>query len=245
MPLAGHEPRGSIGIAGPGKHNGTMQTDTFIERHRLGWQASWRALALREPAPALLAQLACRYGEAHRQYHTLQHLDACLRHLAERRSLARHADEVALALWFHDAIYDIGAADNEQRSAHWARAELLAHGASTEVAQRVHALVMVTRHDQSPRTPDQELLLDVDLAILGAPPALFDAYEQQIGREYQAVPPAAFRSNRRRILQGFLDRPSIYHTAAFHDAREAQARSNLQRSIQALEHEPRDHCPGT
>ena len=78
------------------------------------------------------------------------------------------------------------------------------------------------------------MLLDVDLAILGAPPALFDAYEQQIGREYQAVPPAAFRRNRRRILQGFVDRPRIYHTAAFRDTREAQARANLQRSIQAL-----------
>lgn len=74
----------------------------------------------------------------------------------------------------------------------------------------------------------------MDLAILGAPPALFDHYEQQIVREYQAVPPAAFRSNRRRILQGFIDRPRIYHTAAFHDTREAQARSNLRRSIQAL-----------
>ncbi|MCW5628276.1 MAG: N-methyl-D-aspartate receptor NMDAR2C subunit [Rhodoferax sp.] len=211
-----------------------MQTDTWIERHRPGWQAAWRALAPRMPAPALLAQLAARYAEPHRHYHTLQHLDACLRHLDTMRTLAQRPDEVALALWFHDAIYDIGAADNEARSADWARAELLALGAADEVAQRVHALVMVTRHDQPPRTPDQELLLDVDLAILGAPTALFDAYEQQVRLEYQAVPPAAFRSNRRRILQGFVDRPRIYHTAAFHDTREAQARANLQRSIQAL-----------
>ncbi len=215
-----------------------MQTDTFIEHHRHDWQATWRALAPRAPDSALLAQLANRYGEPHRHYHTLQHLDACLRHLAGLRPLAQRPDEVALALWFHDAIYDIGAADNEQRSADWARAALLAHGADTDVAQRVHALVMVTRHDQPPRTPDQELLLDVDLAILGAPPALFDAYEHQVRHEYQSVPPAAFRSNRRRILQGFLDRPRIYHTAAFHDTREAQARANLQRSIQALAHEP-------
>ena len=211
-----------------------MQTTEFITRHQPGWQAMWQALAPKAPDPALLEQLTDRYAEAHRHYHTLQHLDACLRHLAAHRSLAQRPNEVALALWFHDAIYDIGAAVNERRSAAWAQAALHEHGGAFDAAQRVFALVMVTRHDQAPRSPDQQLLLDVDLAILGAPAAVFDAYERQIVREYQAVPPAAFRSNRRRILQGFLDRPRIYHTAVFHDMREAQARDNLSRSIEAL-----------
>ena len=178
--------------------------------------------------------LTSRYSEAHRHYHTLEHLNACLRHLGDQRALAHRPAEVALALWFHDAIYDIGASDNELRSADWARNVLLEHGGNPDVAQRVHALIMVTRHDQPPQTPDQALLLDVDLAILGAPAPVFDAYEQQIMREYQAVPSAAFRSNRTRILQGFLDRPRIYHSEAFHDARESQARDNLMRSIRAL-----------
>ena len=212
-----------------------MQRTSFIARHQPGWQAAWQALAPRCAEPSsLLQQLAARYAEAHRHYHTLQHLDACLRHLEQQRMLAQRPDEVALALWFHDAIYDIGAADNEQRSADWARSALRDHGGAADAAQRVHALVMVTRHDQPPQTPDQQLLLDVDLAILGAPPAVFDDYERQIVREYQAVPTAAFRSNRRRILQGFLDRPRIYHTTAFHETREAQARDNLGRSIRAL-----------
>lgn len=213
-----------------------MQRTDFIARHQPGWQAAWQALAPRSAEPsALLQQLTDRYAEAHRHYHTLQHLDACLRHLAQQRALAQRPEEVALALWFHDAIYDIGAADNELRSAHWARSALLEHGGAADAAQRVHGLVMVTRHEQPPQTPDQQLLLDVDLAILGAPAAVFDDYERQIVREFQAVPTAAFRSNRRRILQGFLDRPRIYHTAAFHDAREAQARDNLGRSIRSLE----------
>lgn len=211
-----------------------MQAQEFITRHQPHWHATWQALAPRAPATELLAALTGRYQEPQRHYHTLQHLDACLRHLAGARALAQRPHEVALALWFHDALYDIGASDNEQRSANWAQAALLACGTATEVAGRIHAAILVTRHDQPPTTPDQELLLDVDLAILGAPPSVFDAYEQQIGREYQAVPPMAFRANRRRILQGFLDRPRIYHTAYFRDAREAQARANLSRSIRAL-----------
>jgi predicted metal-dependent HD superfamily phosphohydrolase len=211
-----------------------MTVDEFRTRHMGAWVALWPALTGRPADMALLESVLGGYAEPQRHYHTLEHLDACLRHLAAQRSLATRPDEVALALWFHDVVYTIGATDNEQRSADWAHAVLLAHGADAEVAQRVHALVMVTRHDQPPRTPDEALLLDVDLAILGAPPAVFDGYEQQIVREYQAVPAAAFRSNRRRILQSFLDRPRIYHTAQFHDAREAQARTNLQRSIAAL-----------
>ncbi len=211
-----------------------MQAQPFIARHQPAWNANWQALAPQPPPADLLALLCARYCEPHRHYHTLEHLNACLRHLAGMRALARQADAVALALWFHDAIYDIGASDNERRSAEWARTALQDCGAAQETADQVHALIMVTRHDQPPQSADQELLLDVDLAILGAPPAVFDAYERQIVREYQSVESAAFRSNRRRILQGFLDRERIYHTRQFHELREAQARSNLGRSILAL-----------
>lgn len=211
-----------------------MTPDLFNTRYQGQWQALWQELAGRAPEAGLLAQLCTRYSETHRHYHTLQHLDACLGHLARLRDQANRAPEVAIALWFHDAIYDIGATDNERRSADWASTALAAAGVTPQVADRVHALIMVTRHDQPPQTPDQALLLDIDLAILGAPGAVFDGYEQQIFREYQSVPPAAMRSNRRRILQGFLDRPRIYHTQTMHDAREALARENLQRSIQAL-----------
>ena len=150
------------------------------------------------------------------------------------RADANHPDEIELALWFHDAIYEIRAPDNELKSADWAGSAVLAAGGSEAAAQRVHALVLVTRHDSPPQTPDQEILLDVDLAILGAPPAVFGAYEAQVRAEYSMVPAPDFRSNRRRILQGFLARPRIFHTPGFNTRLEAQARANLQRSVAAL-----------
>ncbi len=211
-----------------------MQTHDFITRHQANWHTVWRALVGRPAPEGLLAALTERYSEPHRHYHTLEHLDACLRHLAALAQPLEQPHEVALALWFHDAIYAIGASDNELRSADWARQALLAAGGAADAAQRVHASIMVTRHDQPAQTSDQHILLDVDLAILGAAPAVFDAYERQIEAEYQSVPRAAFRGNRRRILQGFLDRPRIYHSAPFLATREAQARANLERSIRAL-----------
>jgi predicted metal-dependent HD superfamily phosphohydrolase len=209
----------------PRRYHAAMQTPA----HR--WTTAWQTLGL-TPPDGLLEALRARYAEPHRHYHATEHLDACLRHFDTLQPLAQHPGEIALALWFHDAIYDIGVPGNEARSADWAQASLLQAGAAPEVAQRVHALVMATCHDVPPRTGDQEILLDVDLAILGAPPAVFARYEAQIRTEFADVPEDAFRQRRWRILQQFLDRPRIYHTELFHAAREAQARTNLERAVQ-------------
>jgi predicted metal-dependent HD superfamily phosphohydrolase len=211
-----------------------MTPDEFNARHPMQWNALWQSLAQRQGDTRLRDALLAHYTEPHRHYHTLQHLDACLCHLPPLLGLATHADEIACALWFHDAIYQIGASDNEWRSAEWARDALLSAGAPQEVAQRVFALVMATRHDAVPQSRDQEILLDVDLGILGTRAAVFDAYEQQIRAEYQSVPAPQFRANRRRILQGFLARKRIYHTALFFERYEGPARENLARSIAAL-----------
>ncbi|MEO6624620.1 MAG: N-methyl-D-aspartate receptor NMDAR2C subunit, partial [Burkholderiaceae bacterium] len=138
------------------------------------------------------------------------------------------------ALWFHDAIYDIGRHDNEQRSADWAHAALLAAGVEPASAQRVHALIMVTRHDCAPDSRDAAVLLDIDLAILGQPPHVFARYELQIADEFAAVPLAQRTLRRSAILKHFLDRPRIYHTELFHSLYEVQAHANLAASITAL-----------
>lgn len=170
----------------------------------------------------------------------MQHLGECLDHLAAARGEAAHPDEVELALWFHDAVYEIGRGDNEERSADWARAALLDGGAPADVADRVHALVMATRHGQQAASDadldprDKALLLDIDLSILGAPPARFDEYEQQIAQEYASVPEHVRRPRRKAILEGFLRRERLYETAHFHARCEAQARDNLARSIARL-----------
>ena len=199
------------------------------------WQRIWQDLCLSQTDLALAHTLLGRYAEPHRQYHTLQHLEACLQHFEAVRHTATHPAEIELALWFHDAVYDVPGAGNETQSADWARDVLQAAGASTGVAARVHALIMATCHSTRPQTPDQEILLDVDLAILGAPTALFDAYETQIRAEYASLPEAAFRKGRRHILEEFLARGPIFHTPYFSSRYEVQARANLRRSVGQLQ----------
>jgi predicted metal-dependent HD superfamily phosphohydrolase len=141
---------------------------------------------------------------------------------------------VQLALWFHDAIYDPRAQDNEERSARWADEVLGAAGASPASAARVRALVLATRHAAVPEDPDAQLLVDVDLSILGAAPGRFAEYERQIGVEYSWVPRDAFRQGRANVLRRFLARERIFSTPWFHQRLESRARANLERSLAAL-----------
>jgi predicted metal-dependent HD superfamily phosphohydrolase len=202
-----------------------------------GWKQTWKALGAQHPDEQLFKRLIAGYSEPHRRYHTLQHLRECFEQFGGARDLAQRPGEIELALWFHDACYDVHRDDNEARSAHWAREAVQDAGLGAETAGRVHALIMATVHSGTAEhaDPDTRLLIDVDLAILGSPEARFDESDAQIRAEYGHVPPAEYREGRKRVLGGFLARPRIYSTQRFYDAFEARARSNLQRALKRLD----------
>jgi len=197
------------------------------------WSAAWRELGLSPPA-GLAEELAAAWQEKQRAYHTIEHLERGLALLAEFRQLAAKPAELDLAYYFHDAVYDPKRSDNEAKSAEMARRALLAAGASPALAARVAELVLATRHDAQPPDADAALLVDVDLAILGAGREDYDRYEQAVLSEYSFVPRFLFRRKRREILAAFLARPAIYLTPALRDRFEAAARENLARAIADL-----------
>jgi predicted metal-dependent HD superfamily phosphohydrolase len=198
------------------------------------WRATWTGLGIRAPDDRLYAEVVARYSEPHRRYHTTLQLDECFARLDEAWSAADQFYEVELALWFHDAVYEVRNQDNEERSASWAHAAAAQSGLPIAVAERVHGLILATKHDASPPTRDAALLVDVDLAILGAPVERFDEYERQVREEYSWVPGFLFRRKRREILEAFLARPHVYSTEYFRASYEAPARANLARSIRLL-----------
>lgn len=195
------------------------------------WTRAWQGIAGNTPNPALREQLLARYAEAHRAYHTQQHLRECLDLFERYRGLATHPDEVEIALWFHDSVYDVRAHDNETRSADWAVSALAAAGAGPDAIARIEALILATRHTSVPAGDDERLLVDIDLSILGADAARFVEYDAQIRQEYQHVPGIIYRFKRKAILRSFLDRPRIYGTDALHERYESTARANLGRAI--------------
>jgi predicted metal-dependent HD superfamily phosphohydrolase len=201
------------------------------------WLNAWHELGVGD-SPALRRlhrDVLARYSEPHRHYHTQQHLAECFEKVQEIIALADHPAEVHVGLWFHDAIYDTRRHDNEQRSADWARAAARELGADAESAQRIHDLIMFTRHSAAPAGIDAQVLVDADLSILGAQPVRFQEYETQVRYEYEWVPDAIFRSTRAKILKALLGRPHLYCTAQFQERFEARARRNLQLSLESLE----------
>jgi predicted metal-dependent HD superfamily phosphohydrolase len=201
---------------------------------RQRWETTWQRLLPAAPPATLFDDLERRYQEAHRHYHTLQHLEECFAALDALRPGGADATAIELALWFHDAIYDVHRHDNEERSAAWAASCLARTGVPQTLVDRVTSLILATRHHVPSADPDTCVLIDADLAILAAPPARFHEYERQIRAEYAHVPEQVFAQKRRQILDDFLRRPVLFVTPAFHAQLEWQARLNLAEALQRL-----------
>ena len=203
------------------------------------WVAAWSALGRPAP-PGLQAELMTAWSEPHRHYHDQRHLRECLALWTRWREHSPRAGEVAIALWFHDAIYDPQApvsGSNELNSAAWAARSLVRAGADSDTAQRIHELVMATKHDAPAAlgsSPDAQLLVDIDLSILGSPAERFERYDQDVRKEYAWVPGFRYQEARAQVLQTFLDRPRLYHGEHAVALLEAQARINLAAALSRL-----------
>ena len=187
--------------------------------------------------------LRAAYATPPRAYHNFDHVQEVLRHYNEVATGPgwRQPREVYLAVLYHDAIYEPGRRDNESRSAGLAREHIARWLPDAGIhADRVAELIELTaRHGAmqpdafaGDTAEDTRLFLDCDMAILGAEPAAFDAYDRGIASEYRGhVPGWLFRTNRRRFLKGLLARGRIFLSDFFHARYDAQARTNLRRAV--------------
>ena len=198
------------------------------------WTALWQRLGAQGDANAVYDNLIARYSEPHRAYHTLEHIGHCLDEFEQVRHLATNPDAVELALWYHDAIYDTKTKDSEERSAALAVEEARNASLPDSFGQSVANLIMATKHTTAPTDPDVQLLVDIDLSILGQSEDKFDEYERQVRKEYEWVAEDAFVAGRSSILKSFLDRTTIYSTRFFFNKYEVQARRNIAKSLARL-----------
>ena len=174
------------------------------------------------------------YSEPSRFYHDKSHVSECLSQFQKYRDQAEHPGEIEVAIWFHDAIYDTAASDNEEKSADLAEQHLKRVRASNASISRIVEMILATKtHQVSSR--DSMLMVDVDLGILGAPPHVFEEYDQNIRKEYHWVPNDVYLPGRAQVLRSFHDRDKIYHIDQIRDLYEEQARRNLARKIDELD----------
>jgi predicted metal-dependent HD superfamily phosphohydrolase len=179
-------------------------------------------------------RLVAAHSEPHRHYHNLEHVVEVLKVVGRLAKLADDPTAVQFAAWFHDAVYDPTSKTNEADSAELARVNLGELGIVPELTAKVATLILLTTHAATPDSPDANVLLDADLAILGAGEARYRRYADAIRREYAHVPDEAYRAGRAAVLEGFLARDRIYRTDVLFLEGEATARRNLAAEIQHL-----------
>jgi predicted metal-dependent HD superfamily phosphohydrolase len=205
-------------------------TDNLKDR----WENVWQQLHAGTVPQDVFEELIRAYSSADRFYHNLKHIEDCLSLFDQTRFLAAHPEEVELAIWFHDAVYDTRRNDNEQKSAEWAKSVIIQAWLDHDIAERISRSILATRHDIEVTGADAQLMIDIDLSILGWEPDVFWRYEENIRKEYAWVSENIFRQKRIEILHGFLDRQHIYYREKYREMFEEQARTNLKQAIAKL-----------
>jgi predicted metal-dependent HD superfamily phosphohydrolase len=193
----------------------------------------------------LLDGLLARHREKHRRYHTATHVAWVIRHIEELAATepVEHLGEVIAAAFYHDAVYEPTYPANERASARLARRDLATIGWDPSAIDRVAAMIEATEHgaadsalDSAEALPtDTTVLLDADLAVLGADPAGYSTYAAGVRGEYRHLGDEEWRVGRRAVLEGFLHRPTIYLTDTAVALWERRARANLTAELAELE----------
>jgi predicted metal-dependent HD superfamily phosphohydrolase len=188
---------------------------------------------------AALDELLALHRQPHRRYHTATHVMWVLRHVDDLAAdnTPVDLDAVRAAALFHDAVYDPRSPTNEHDSAVLARRVLADCGWEPARVERVATLIELTagHHPAGDTDLGADILLDADLAILGAEPADYRAYVTGVRAEYAHVDDDAWRVGRAAVLRSFLDRPAIYRTTSMQAARERRARANLSAELADLQ----------
>lgn len=180
-----------------------------------------------EGPATIYADLVRRYSEPHRHYHTCDHIGHCLTQFDLAADLMDNSDAVEMGLWFHDAIYQPGAADNELKSAQLFGK--VADGQQSSLKQSIYDLIMVTKHPEHPKCLDEKFMVDIDLSSFGLPWETFIRDSHAVREEFAHVPDESFFAGHLKFLHALLARPTFFFTDFFQTCYEVTARENIAR----------------
>ncbi|TDJ69045.1 MAG: hypothetical protein E2O38_14505 [Proteobacteria bacterium] len=185
-----------------------------------------------EGPATIYVDLVRRYSEPHRRYHTCDHIAHCLKQFDLAAELMDNCDAVEMGLWFHDAIYEPGAADNELESAQLF--EEITNDQQSLLKQSVYDLIMVTKHPEHPKCLDEKFMVDIDLSSFALPWGVFIQDSQAVREEFSHVPDERFFAGHLKFLNSLVRRPTFFFTDFFQTRYEAIARKNIARYMKDL-----------
>ncbi|WNH08780.1 hypothetical protein [Thalassobellus suaedae] len=161
-----------------------------------------------------------------RHYHNLSHIAAMFNHTKTIKSNITNYDTFLLAIWYHDIIYKPTKNNNEEKSALLAEKRLKTIK-NLIISTKKHELILKENNDNS-------YLLDIDLSILGSDWKTYETYIKNIRKEYAMFPDFIYKKGRKKVLQHFLERKTLYFTEFYKNKFEQQARENLLKEIELL-----------
>ena len=196
-----------------------------------------------EQVSILWQDIAMRYNEPQRAYHSLQHIQQLFGQYDQVKGNLHEPHIIALAIYYHDVIYEPTRSDNELKSAEYA-VESLTGYLNAEQCQHIYALIMMTASHQvdkwSNETKEREkysdaaYLLDMDLSILGVSWSEYEYYAHAVRQEYAHVSDDDYRVGRMAVLKELLAHPTLYLTDYYYERLEKQARKNIEHQITLL-----------
>ncbi len=216
----------------------TQQRNTELDLPRFTdlWQKNSIQFE-RQRCESVFAGLAEYYGDSKRYYHCGEHINQCLSKLDEVESQVGYFPSVEIAIWFHDAIYTAGDANNERNSMVWFKDQTRRHF-SEQIIEEVCGLIMATQHKTPPQSELEKLTVDVDLSSFSLPPDKFLADSRNIRHEFYNMSDEQFIQSQNYFLQKLLDRPSLYSTGYFLTHYESRAQENIQLLLKKYENPP-------
>lgn len=222
-----------------------QSTEIFLRSH---WNSVMNNRTDEEDAPAgslssssqWFERVLAHYAEPHRHYHTAEHLKRMFKLFDVYHKQLAHPKVVAMAIFFHDVIYDPRSKDNEAQSVREFESFVQeTAGVSSFLSEKETELVKIfimatVKHENSlVRTKvgeeqeneddrivrDLSFFLDFDLEILSADLEIYREYAAQIRQEYRHYSDQEFARGRIQVLQNFLEkRRSLFFTEPFRNS---------------------------
>jgi predicted metal-dependent HD superfamily phosphohydrolase len=176
-----------------------------------------------------------RHSERGRRYHGVGHLVALFDILKDYTHSVQNPTPLHYAIWWHDSVYDPMKTNNEERSAELAVTHFDALGVNQETAKSVSKLILATKNHWQPLSfGEGDYFLDADIAILGAPADIYDAYARNVRAEYSMIPDEFYYEGRNNFLESALSVDKFFRTHEFQRKFSDAARLNLQRELNSI-----------
>jgi predicted metal-dependent HD superfamily phosphohydrolase len=181
-----------------------------------------------------------KYGEPHRYFHNLDHIESCINYL-EISPVENGKELIELAIWFHDLYYNVFAEKgiNETASAKDATLFMMKNGLYTEFIVKM-AIGSTVKHIPEDFNIFCTTMVDVDLGCLGLPEEQYREYREKVKNEFisAGVPEKVFRKERIKFLDGMTEKNFIYWTPEFQYLFTESAVRNLEAELERYETDP-------